>query len=775
MSPQDAVSPELRDLVKWSVALLGRVIEKEAGSRLFSLIESLRKDMAELRESDDGATFELLRSRLAKLEALKPAERELVARSYTLMLELMNACENAHRSHRLAGRAGASPVGERGGPEAVFYVLTAHPTEARSPHNIAVFREIQRLLALVPEDTVPRTRLERQLFHMLEVAWRAGIVRDRAPKVRHEAEHVYSTLLQEDVLQSLLQASEEIVPVYIRSWVGGDKDGHPGVDEKAMRESLGLSRAQLIRYVESRLVLVRTTLDLMPGRALSQEMAAAQRALAPLRRLADGDAARVQRLRRALASLAVRYEKRMGCVHPQLRRLRQLLHVFPGLVVPLELRESSDMLLSHRKPDGKLAIDRMLRSLARLARGGDPRWYARSLIVSMASQLEHLQVAADKARAAFKGDRLPVVPLFESADALERAPEIAQAVLDDARLGRAVRGPWEGRLEMMVGYSDSAKESGVLSSRLAIAGAMRELDAVCSAAKVKPLFFQGSGGSVDRGGGSVAEQTAWWPHSALRLYKVTLQGEMVERSFASPQIARGQVERIFESARDSLSRPPRGGDRPELKAFADRVAAAYRSRIQSPDFLEIVEKATPYSRLSDLKIGSRPSSRQKSLSVKSLRAIPWVLCWTQTRVLFPTWWGVGTAWKESDEKTRAALRKAADEEPVFGSYLKALGFTLAKVEMPVWRLYIERSALADKKAAFALFEKEYRLTRDFLSSVTGQKEPLWFRPWLAASIRLRSPMIHPLNLLQLLAMESGDAHLLRLTVTGVASGMLTTG
>src|SRR5690606_29128167 len=107
---------------------------------------------------------------------------------------------------------------------------------------------------------------------------------------------------------------------------------------------------------------------------------------------------------------------------------------------------------------------------------------------------------------------------------------------------------WDGYLEIMVGYSDSSKENGVLASRRMIAEAMHGLDRLCKARGVTPLFFQGSGGSVDRGGGSIPEQTAWWPSGALRNYKVTLQGEMVERSLATPQITRRQLERIATSA-----------------------------------------------------------------------------------------------------------------------------------------------------------------------------------------------------------------------------------
>jgi phosphoenolpyruvate carboxylase len=329
----------------------------------------------------------------------------------------------------------------------------------------------------------------------------------------------------------------------------------------------------------------------------------------------------------------------------------------------------------------------------------------------------------------------------------------------------------------MVGYSDSAKEGGVLASRIAIASALPKLEKVCQKAGLETLFFHGSGGSIDRGGGSIEDQTAWWPRSALQNYKVTIQGEMVERSLATPEITKGQLEKILKSVSARLQEPSQDFKNEVLSDFALRVSACYRNQITSPEFLNLIERATPYSYLHYLKIGSRPAKRAAQLQVSGLRAIPWILCWTQTRVLFPTWWGTGQAWAQSSDEQKAQIKKSFAVEPVFTSYIKALGFTLAKIEMAVWKMYLTKSSLEPEQAqkAFATFEEELNRTKTFFYEVTGQTNWLWFRPWLAESILLRSAMIHPLNLLQIIAEHEKDGALLRTTVTGIASGMLTTG
>ena len=329
----------------------------------------------------------------------------------------------------------------------------------------------------------------------------------------------------------------------------------------------------------------------------------------------------------------------------------------------------------------------------------------------------------------------------------------------------------------MVGYSDSAKEAGVLASRLAISDALPKLEKVCTQAGLIPVFFHGSGGSIDRGGGSIEDQTAWWPKSALRIYKVTIQGEMIERSLATAAIAGSQVDKITRSAANGLTKSPEFKTDFAVKEFAKVISEKYRARITSLEFLKLVEMATPYSYLKILKIGSRPVKRTTQLTVKGLRAIPWVMCWTQTRVLFPTWWGVGSTWSKSSPAQKAALKMAFQKDPVFTSYIKALGFTLAKIELNIWKMYLEKSNLSKSEIESAVteFQTEFEQTCKCYFEICEQKDLLWFRPWLGESINLRSPMIHPLNLLQIIAKQNKDPHLLRVTTTGISSGMLTTG
>ena len=759
-------------MVKWSVTILGNVIEEELGKKAFQRIEKVRRRMASIRDAEPKSVSRELNKTYLELKKLKKTERMDFAKSYTFMLELMNVCENSYRTYRLKHRKKNKTVK---GAEAIFYVLTAHPTEARAPQNISIFHEIQKELIQVYERGFEGA--DERLRALLEIAWKIEIVRLRKPRVQDEAEHIYSILLRDANLSVLLDIGRSNVPVYVRSWVGGDKDGHPGVDEVTLGDSLQLSREMLHDYAKRQLQELRKLTAPLGSVDFDSQCSQLLHDITSIKELLIGDAKKVKEIHRRMSKLCSYYLSKLAKSAPKpLARLEQLFKIFPGLVVPLELREDSAILMSDPSGDS-LAIGRMLKRIGDYSKGEDPCWYARGMIISMAQSVEHIRVTAKMIRRQVGNSKIPVVPLFEQKEALDSGAAILTELLKDKKVKKIVKKLWGGKVEVMVGYSDSAKESGVIASRLAILDALVSIDKACKKANVIPVFFHGSGGSVDRGGGAIRDQMAGWPRSALRIYKATVQGEMVERTFASPEILESQLTQISENTNSKTREIFSRAKNPTLEKFAMKVRGFYQKKITAPDFLRMVELATPYSYLSALKIGSRPTKRTGTLSVAGLRAIPWVLCWTQTRVLFQTWWGTGSAWNEMDTRERGELKKAFQTHPVFRSYIHALGFTLAKIELPIWEFYLQRSALNEKEKVYFTqsFRKEILATRKFFEEVTGKKDLLWYRPWLGESIELRASMIHPLNLLEILAQKDNDLPLLRISVTGIASGMLTTG
>lgn len=775
------IAPELRHLIRESVALLGEVIKRELGLKGFKLVENIRVQMTYLRKTSNNEAFTKLINLKHELEKATPELRYEIAHAFTLMIQLMNSAENAYRSHRLKVNKKIKYFEIH--PESITYVLTAHPTEARSAQNITIFQEIQKTLLniLTANELEKKIQIQHQqrenLLHYLELAWRIPVMRKRSPKVKDEAQTLYGQLFRDCILTTLMNANERKVKLRIHSWIGSDKDGHPGVHEKTLLQSLTLSRNEILKVITGQFIDVRSTLKLVSNNDLEKQINHLLTKAKTLRLLKTGDVKKVEKFKQEILKLISSYQTEIGGTHPELRTLNQLLELFPGLVIPMELRESSDVLMSRPKNKKGLAIDRMLKTIAAISKGGDPRWYARSFIISMTESAAHVKAAALKQKKFLGQIILPVVPLFEESASLAQSAEIMTEVFNDDLLMTAIKKLWNSRVELMVGYSDSSKEAGVFPSRLAIAQALPRLEKVCRDHQVMPIFFHGSGGSVDRGGGTLDNQTAWWPKSAVNNFKVTVQGEIIERWLATPMIAERQLEKISQCATDVLKKKFHSPENVELKLFADKITHSYRDKITDPEFLEIVKLATPYAMMRYLKLGSRPARRTKELTVKSLRAIPWILCWTQTRLLFPIWWGAGSAWEHSSASQKRALVEAFEQNPVFNSYVKALDFTLAKVELAVFKTYLNESALPKElvqKFSKEIDEEYYRTVR-FCKIITKSQKLLDTKQWLQESVQLRAPMIHPLNILQNIAMKNKEIDLLRLTVTGISSGMMSTG
>lgn len=775
------LSPELTHLVDWSVSELGKVIETEIGTAGFRRIENIRRFV----KTPAKRKIEGLLKLKAQLESLSSEEQYQVAHAFALMLELINSCESAYRTHRLQQEQRSEHVAVRE-YQRVIHVLTAHPTESRSPDIIFYFKKIQKIL--VQRLEAPRPEDEKELRNLLLWAWQIPMSKQRRPSVMDEAAYIYSLALDKEVIEVYLKQRSSKQPFYIRTWVGGDKDGHPGVDEKTMLGSLQMSRGLLLKWLSDEFAeFLEDLKPLLHSPAQKKRIASLEKSIKNLKKhfpnvrvIRAGDSHRVYKLREKFDQLTKSYVEIFAVESATLTRVRHFFRVFPGLVVPLEIREeSSQVHEAVEHPQKNLNIKRMLKALAKISPGHDPLFYVRGFVLSQTESAKDIEAGLKLSKLYLQEPRLPILPLFESSHALKNSKEIIEEYLKSSQRRKIVKQYWSGQLEVMVGYSDSAKENGSFPSKFLIQEAMLQLERVIRKHDLRPIFFHGSGGSVERGGGSIQEQTDWWPSSALESVKVTIQGEMIYRSYTSPKILSRQLERFAEArdAKRKLKIQTSAVTLKSLQNLATAVQKKYQDTLKDPNFLNMIEVATPYSYLKDLKMGSRPSKRQGGVNLKSLRAIPWVLCWTQTRTLFPSWWGVGSYWRTLSRTEKNNLKRAFRESTLFSSYVKLLGFTLQKIEMNTFQLYLESShlSMAEKKLYRDEFLKELKACKVFFKELTGQNDYLWYRRWLKTSIQLRSPLIDPLNILQLIALKQKNFLLLRETVTGVASGMLTTG
>ena len=765
---------KLKSLINDVSRIYGEAIKDQYGTNTFRIIESVRSHMKTSRGYNPDQLKNHLQSTYHRLRRLPLDRLKDVAHILAIYLEIINRCEAAYRHHRIQKRPPASLARS---PRAVICVFTAHPTEAKDPRALNLLKLVDATLVewlLSPQ----KKREEKKLKHLFKLLLKTGFAKSVAPKVEDEIAHITSIVLDEDLITEQIYLHQQGIVVHFRTWVGGDKDGHPFVSSRQMKKCLETSRRYLASYAGKELSrseeLLANISSPCPGvKQLILRHRSILKKIESMEKLGKRDGWKILQLERACKKLFSVYKKEWGEINHHLNNLRSLMWLYPALVLPLELREDSEVLVKNGLEARK--IHDMLATVKSISSGFDPRWYVKGFILSMVHVSGDLDAGVAAVKKHFGRYRIPVIPLFETKSALENSKAILEGFFKGNKsIYKAHRKEWGSRFEVMLGYSDSAKETGTLASRYLIAETMHILDSYLRKMKLQPVFFHGSGGSVERGGGSIKDQVAWMPNSALDIFKSTVQGEMVFRNFGDAVIMRSMVEKIIvEFAGRKHFKRERFVK--SFKTLVNRANEGYRRLVTAENFPAFVKATTPYQFLSDLKIGSRPSSRGKSAEFR-LRAIPWVLCWTQTRVLLPSWWGVGSAWKSLNDSEKLELIHCYDHSAFFQSYMKILGFTLAKVELGVFHYYLrEGLSPAKAKSHYDTLCSEFDLTRQFFQQLTRQREFLWFKPWLQESIQLRSPMIHPLNLIQLTAIEKKDLKLLQDTVSGIASGMMTTG
>ena len=763
---------KLKNLVNSTIFLLGEVIKEQAGDDFFGKVETIRTMMTKYRNQNNANRLKTLHKLHQIIDNLPKPQKIQLSQAFTLYLELVNSCEAAYRTWRLQGKKQQAPQKKH---IRLTYVITAHPTESRSPGNILLFNKIQKMCILFFKQE--NHQIKEKIKHLLKLCWACAVTKHQRPTIEDEANHLFSIVLRKEILEQFLLADDLFGEVRLRTWVGGDKDGHPGVDEKILLDSLRLSRKKIYAIIDSYLLQIKEVLTILKNKKLSGQFLKTEQSFKYLKNVEKKDILRTENFSNQITAIDSMYENLIGGVNPEIKKIKKIIELFPGLVIPLELREDSSIVSDAASQTGpSYPIEKMLIKLGEIGGREKIRNYARGFVISMTRSAKDMFMAAQLVKKHLGKLYLPIIPLFETKDALDDSEKIIEELLCDETFKDALKKHWNKKMEVMLGYSDSSKGMGVLSSRLMIGKVVNSLDSLIEKAGYSPVFFHGSGGSIDRGGGPIAEQTAWWPPNALKHYKATIQGEMVERTFATAEIAMKHMQGI--ALNNALVKKQRTDPTKKLMEFTEEVRKHYVKKLEEPSFLDILLKATPYNFLDALRIGTRPNKR-KSSHFKNIRAIPWVLCWTQTRVLFPTWWGIGSAWEKykNDSTMCTSLKKEFKKNKLFSSFIRMLGFTLEKVDMNIWYMYLVLSDLDKKEIDFYYhsFLREYLLAKDFTRNICGQKNLLWERPWLLESIQLRAPMINPLNILQIIAFKSGNMELLRNTVTGVASGMMTTG
>jgi phosphoenolpyruvate carboxylase len=385
------------------------------------------------------------------------------------------------------------------------------------------------------------------------------------------------------------------------------------------------------------------------------------------------------------------------------------------------------------------------------------------------------------------------VPLFESIESLRTAGNVMRRLWQSSEY-QPLLNSWGRWQEVMLGYSDSNKDGGMLTSTWELYKAHRDLHRVAEESGVKLRLFHGRGGTVGRGGGPTHAAILAQPECCFSgRIRITEQGEVLNWKFSDVVLAEWNLELVIAASLEALtrSRPqPRDQTRWEeaMEEMSGEAYRIYRRDIaDNPDVLEYFEQATPVHELDAARIGSRPSRRTKGRRLEDLRAIPWVFGWMQSRHAVPAWYGIGVGLQTFAAKGKAherLLREMLEHFALFTGLVRNVELGMAKADFHIARVYsglVKNAPLRTR--VFTLLEDEFLRTRAAILRVTGQRDLLARNRVLARSIHLRNPYVDPMSLIQveLLRRKQLGHDLAKLeyplgaTINGIAAGLHNTG
>ncbi|HUO35851.1 MAG TPA: phosphoenolpyruvate carboxylase [Candidatus Acidoferrum sp.] len=450
--------------------------------------------------------------------------------------------------------------------------------------------------------------------------------------------------------------------------------------------------------------------------------------------------------------------------------------------------------------DATLEVLDTFRTIARLKAAYPPE-SLRSYIISATENeqdyftvLRLAEIGGVSAAGTKSDPGLMPVPLFESIASLRGAAGVMRRIWQRPGF-QPLLDSWGRWQEVMLGYSDSNKDGGMLTSTWELYKAHAALHEAARETRVKLRLFHGRGGTVGRGGGPThAAILAQPPGDFAGWIRITEQGEVLNWKYADPLLAEWNLELMISSSLEALLHPqlPRKEDSDRWSAAMEEMSQAaydfYRRQIaENPEVLEYFEQATPVNELDNLRIGSRPSRRSSSRRLEDLRAIPWVFGWMQSRHAVPAWFGVGRAlerFRNSSVANERLLQEMVGQFPLFFTMLRNVELAMAKADMGIARLYaglVQDESLRER--VFSMLSEEFLRTRSELLRVKNQKELLEKNAVLSRSIKLRNPYVDPMSLIQVELLKrkrSGEDsdelnYCLGATMNGIAAGLHNTG
>jgi len=833
--PPDSLRENVRNLGE----ILGNKLSALEGPEVFDKVEQIRSLSKAVNETDENNSGFLV-------EFLSQLEDEYIlpiARSFNQFLNLVNVadqdllCSTEMYDGEGLEQLLASYVGSKGKQQVletltnlrVELVLTAHPTEVARRTIIQKYDKIAEVLSdRRRSDMLPYEQEEQQgrLERIIEEIWSTDEFRNERPTA---------------------EMPVDFQPFKIFSWMGGDRDGNPNVthsvthdvifngrlmaarfylqDVQALAGALSMAEANSelrqcvpaqnktpYRFVLSQLQHgLKATLEYTQARLLGKDIIKSSEVISSSEEL-------LKPLKLCYQSLCDVGLKSVAS--GPLKDLIRKVHCFGINLAPLDIRQDAerhvellseivdylgigsykdwseqqrlDFLLEqlqNKRPlfprDWPVSSDSLevLQTCAVIA--NEPRETLSNYVISMAQQASDVLAVALILKESGMKWSMPVVPLFETLDDLDRAADVMEKLWNI----EWYRNYTDSKQTVMIGYSDSAKDAGKLSATWSQYKTQEKLVALAESLDIDLILFHGRGGTVGRGGGPVEKAMASQPPGSVKgKIRVTEQGEMIRYKFGQPKIAFHSLS-TYASATIRATIAPHEAPRKEWRELIEEMAQqsleAYRSVVRGHDhFVPYFRSLTPEQELNKLALGSRPAKRKATGGVESLRAIPWVFAWTQVRLNLPAWLGVLQALQHAKTHHPDTLQTMIEQWPFFASFIDLMEMVVGKADNTVCFYYEQQLVPSEYRGLGKTLRADLKALEDLLNELKNQNQLLDNNIGLQLALKLRKPYIDPLNYLQaeLLKRERKSESMspdleraLKVTMAGVSAGMRNTG
>ena len=796
---------------------LGNVIKNQAGVKYFRIVEDIRLNSKKYRQTNNN---KYLDSIFKTLKSLKPNEIYIIAKAFTIFFYLSNIAEQVFREHTLDNSK--ISIKKLTGKNLIFMpVFTAHPTESSRQSTL---KKIYKIAEIIESNNSSDMNEINSLITQL---WYTREVRSTKPNPIDEVKSLiyYLDILYKDVYQSIVDDGEisskaKNFDLKFGSWVGADKDGNPFVTTKITKQALEIYSNQILNIYKEQIVKFSEEFSISTDFVESPKMLTKK--IDRYKKILPKEYKHYKRVNydehfRIFLSLVFHrldnfqknnkgYAYFDDFLNDMLLFQSSVLEIFGKKIqynkldqfidlvkkfefhgVSLDIRQNASV-VNAKSGREYSDFEALLKDIPKLQKiYGDDVF--NSIILSMTKSENDVLNLFKICNKFISKENIPAItPLIEEIEDLQNANLILKRLFAYKEYLTFLKNIKNSNQEIMLGYSDSNKDGGIISSQWNVYNAQINLFKEGIKKNINVTFFHGRGGTISRGGGPTYNSITSQPKGTIsNQIRYTEQGEVISDKYSTSylgfeKIKLGSIAFINESDTKLKETIP---NEKFLQELADKSIEKYKSFISNPELIHYFEVGTPVKLLSVLNIGSRPTKRTKNAkNIQNYRAIPWVFGWAQTRNTLTGWFGAGTALDSMIKKYGINhIRKIYKNSDFMQNLISNIEMTLAKSDLKIAKLYVDGLLNESMLDIYDDIHKESKLALVSILKIKNIDELLDDNKILKNTLRIRNSYLDPLSIIQITLMQKMksneldpiEKNSLLLSINGLAAGLRNTG